>query len=446
MKNLLMICHDFPPTMVGGVIRPLKFAKYLPEYGWRPIVLTCHDGAAVVTDDSLLEEIPPQVEVVRTPPYLPKWLFRSARAIDRESKEPGDGELRHGDFFTIRAGRLKSTALEWLRMYALVPDRAVLWKPSALKHARQIFRSAKIDAVYTTAPPNSAHLVGLALKKRFGVPWVADFRDHWLGNVTYYAQLRNRLRRFREARMEGAIVRAADWIVSATEEATREFQERYSQEARKFQTLTNGYDDMDFLGTHADTNGGPVFRIRSFGSVGKGRNIAALLSALKSFTLRNPDLSWKIEFFGLFGYDRDLWRRELGEHAVFAGNIPHRQVPGEMRKASLLLIVQGGGNSGGSARFAVPGKLYECGRAGVPVFGLVDEGPTGDIIDSYGLGYVCRLNDEPGMVKILEDAMRRWQADGATTRAHVPPQFQRFERRVLTGQLAVLLNGGTVPS
>jgi glycosyltransferase involved in cell wall biosynthesis len=440
MKTLLMFCHDFPPTMAGGVLRPLKFAKYLPGLGWRPVVVTHRDEMAPMTDDAMLAELPPQALVLRTPPYVPRLLLATAR---QSAPAPAAGAAAA----PARAGvaaRLKravaGAGVSALRTYWLVPDRAVLWSRAALARAEAFLQTDRAHAVYTTAPPNSTHLLGLAMKRRHGLPWVAEFRDHWVGNEGYYPHLRHPYRRWREERMERSVVEAADWVVSATEPATRDLARRHPRHAAKFVTLSNGFDEADFAGSDGVPMDRETFRVRSFGSVGAGRPVEGLLEGLRRFAARNPDVPLRMEFFGQFGHDRQPWSEALGERVSWHGAVPHEQVPAGMRAAALLLVVQGAEQMGGSDTFAVPGKLFECARAGRPILGLVGSGPTRDLIERHGLGWTCPVDDAAGVEAILERGARAWRQGGAEPSAGADEFRRRFDRRSLTQDLVRLLD------
>ena len=85
MKNYLLISYVFPPTGGVGAQRALKFAKYSPEFGWRPVVLTPDQASSSLRDPGLLADLPPDLIVERLPSLEPASsgeISTSLRAAD----------------------------------------------------------------------------------------------------------------------------------------------------------------------------------------------------------------------------------------------------------------------------------------------------------------------------------------------------------------------------
>ena len=170
MKEVLIISYYFPPLGMGGVQRPAKWAKYLPEFGWKPVVITVKDIVYYAYDYSILREIE-EVPVFRTesldPLRVSKW-FR----VDKNNENSGSRSKKFGVLFR-----------KFLN-YWFIPDIRILWVPFVVIKAYKILKYDKhIKAVITTSPPNSVHVAGYILKKIFGVPWIADLRDDWLFEI-----------------------------------------------------------------------------------------------------------------------------------------------------------------------------------------------------------------------------------------------------------------------
>lgn len=166
--KILIITYYWPPSGGAGVQRWLKFAKYLPQFGVEPIILTTLDGDYPAIDDSLLADVPNNVEVIRS--YTPtfKKLFSK-----QKSKTPY-GSLKIADNDKI----FKKLAV-WIRLNFVVTDARKIWNKHAVKKAIEILSDKSIDAIITTGPPHSTHLIGSKLKKLYGIRWIADFRDPW---------------------------------------------------------------------------------------------------------------------------------------------------------------------------------------------------------------------------------------------------------------------------
>jgi len=222
-RNVLMITFHYPPSNTSsGGLRPLKFGKYLPELGWQSSVLTvptrCHES----TDDGLLQQIPSGVSVHRA------FCLDTKAALSIRGKYPG---------------------------LLAVPDRYVSWLPSGASYAIRAVRRGQVDALLSTSPVPTAHLIGLVTKRITKVPWVADFRDPWV--ETEGSEVHGRLRLSVELWLERQVVRHADRILVTTRELGDYLTERYgAMIADRVQAVYNGYDEADFngLGARADAS------------------------------------------------------------------------------------------------------------------------------------------------------------------------------------------------
>jgi len=160
MKNVLMISYYFPPLGLGGVQRPAKLAKYLPQFGWKPTVLTVKTVTYYGYDPTLLDELQ-NVEIVRTGSLDPLRVFQWRKNISSASPRIGEG-------------------LYWkFSNWVFVPDSKILWLPFAWATASRLMNQKQIRVLWTTAPPYSSHVLGLWLKLWKKSFWIADFRDDW---------------------------------------------------------------------------------------------------------------------------------------------------------------------------------------------------------------------------------------------------------------------------
>ena len=215
MKQVLVIANLFPPIGGGGVQRTLKFVKYLPGYGWHPFVITSKANNRRVIDHSLAAEIPEEVIVHRT----------NALGL------PG-----------VLPWRLRNIIARWM----LFPDEHAGWIPFALKTGQNIFNNAPIQAVYSTSPPVSNHLIAKKLVETYSLPWIADFRDPYIGNIM--PRFPTQYHRAAAERLERAIVQRSALVLTVGAPMQNMLQCRYTESPReKFISLPNGYDPDDFL-------------------------------------------------------------------------------------------------------------------------------------------------------------------------------------------------------
>src|SRR5579863_2037050 len=172
-RKVLIFTYYWPPAGGVSVQRFLKFAKYLPEFGWEPIIITVKNGSYPYYDESLLKEISPSLRVYRTKTFEPFELYNLLRGKRGKSLPVVS--------FGAQRKTLFQSVTEYIRANYFIPDARKGWNPFAIKQGMEVLSNEKIDAMITTGPPHSAHLIGLKLKEKTGVKWIADFRDPWTG-------------------------------------------------------------------------------------------------------------------------------------------------------------------------------------------------------------------------------------------------------------------------
>jgi glycosyltransferase involved in cell wall biosynthesis len=183
MKKILIITYYWPPSGGGGVMRWLKMSKYLPELGWKPIIYTPENPDASVTDVSLLEEIHPETETLKTPIWEPYKIFRFLTGKKKSEK------FKPGYISEASGGDWKSKVSVFIRGNLLIPDPRKFWIKPSVKFLSQYLEEHPVDLIVSTGPPHSMHLIALELKKKFGTCWIADFRDPWT-DIDFYDKLR----------------------------------------------------------------------------------------------------------------------------------------------------------------------------------------------------------------------------------------------------------------
>src|SRR5450759_3605874 len=247
--RVLVVTYYCPPVGGVGVQRTLKHVTYLPRWGWQPIVVAPRDPAYELRDPSLLASVADDLEVHRTLSLEPTRLTQAARrrlgrsttGVGSELPVPSSGALpREGR--GVRQRVLRAIASIWSRAWGsvLFPEEAVAWLPSALMSALHLVRHRRIDVLYSSSPPVTAHLIAGVTKWATGRPWVADFRDPWVGNA--FAPHASRVRLGLQVRTERWIVGHADAIVVAMESVRDDFRARYPAKADRFIHIPNGYD------------------------------------------------------------------------------------------------------------------------------------------------------------------------------------------------------------
>ena len=208
MKKVLIITYYWPPSGGAGVQRALKFAKYLPEFGWEPVILTVENPDSPVDDTSLLNDIPKGTKVYKTKSLEPFELYKKFAGKKSDSKIPNDVLLNKKNL------SLKVRLAQWIRLNLFIPDAKIGWKKYAVKKGLEIIKTENIDLIFTTSPPQTVALIGRKLSKLCGVKWIADFRDPWMEIVYYQNVNRTKLTKVVDSSLEKKVMNNADTIIT----------------------------------------------------------------------------------------------------------------------------------------------------------------------------------------------------------------------------------------
>jgi glycosyltransferase involved in cell wall biosynthesis len=421
--RLLLIAFYFPPAGGGGVQRTLKFCRHLPEFGVDVDVLAPTDPKWFAVDEALLGEIPQTTTVHRTPFLGPRSSFR--------------GDALRGTSGVRRAAVHARYAYE----RALVPDKAAPWGLTAVPAAVRIVRRRRIDAIMTTSPPASVHLVGAATAAATRVPWVADLRDSWLDHPHRDYERRGlRAKRAVERRMARTVARRADAIVAVTEPIAAEMRALDARAPRKTHVIGHGVDLDDFAGI--DHSPGERFTIVHTGAFFGQRSPRAFLTGLRDLLQRRPDLRGRVRarFVGdLRPADRD-WARALGIDDAWeeTGFVPFRDAVAAQRAADALLLLIPRNNGRGDT--IVSGKVFEYLAARRPVLAAVPPGgAAAALVRAAGAGEAVDPDDAEAQSRALEALVDR-RAGAGLADIDLPDDLrERMTRRARAAELAEVL-------
>ena len=402
--RVLVLAYFFPPLGGAGVQRPTKFVKYLPRAGWTPVVVTTRARWYPARDESLAADIPSGTRVIQARELV---LLRSLSAqLER--------------FLLAPLARL----LRW-------PDEMLGWVPGATLDALHEIRRERPDAIFTTSAPYSAHLVGLLVHHRTGIPWVADFRDEWTENPE--AGRQPRLYRAASRLLERLVVRHATRVTVTTDDA------RLAGGAvadSKRTTITNGVDPDDMAGAGDRGSRGDRLRLAFVGTLYGGRDCAPVFAALRRLAERGAVDAERVEF-RVVG---NVWLSEppdAGPVAVVqTGYVDHPRAVREMAEADVLVVYLP------SESRAIVGKLFEYLAAGTPVLTVAHRHNAGArLAAEFGSGPVVEPDDAAGIELALEDLYRRWLAGSLHSgeEERRAQALRRFSRERLTRDLARVL-------
>jgi glycosyltransferase involved in cell wall biosynthesis len=343
-----------------------------------------------------------------------------------------------------RAGAFR--ALRSFQRWIFLPDAYRGWSQAALRAGDRRLREGGIDALWTTSSPESAHLAGLRLRKKHHVPWVADFRDPWVGRVTHRSPTPWHEARHRA--MEQRVIHAADRVTLVSEALVALYRKRYPEvDPGRFVYLPNGFDSDDWrrASREDDRDPGARGRERAFvllhaGQLAHRPTVHTLLEAARRVVERDPAAAHDLRLRFLGGNEEIGMQEEarygLGPMLEIQPSRPHIQSLAEMSRASALLLL---GHGGAADALLYTGKIYEYLSSGRPVIAILDEGPAADLIRSTAAGIVFRPGDTQAVAAALENRLQAWRA-GKDQAVPIPPdRLASWERRKLSYQAAGIL-------
>ncbi|MBD8531342.1 glycosyltransferase [Massilia sp. CFBP 13647] len=402
-----MVAFHFPPQRgSSGVQRTLAFSRHLPALGWQPAVLTAHPRAHASRGQEQVGEIPPDLPVER------------AFALD---------SARH---LSIRGRYLGALAL---------PDRWVAWCLGAIPAGLRMVRRLRPAVIWSTYPIATAHLIGLALHRLTGLPWVADMRDPMI-DAGYPS---GRAVRAAFGWIEARTIRHAARVVCTTRGALAAYRDKYPDaDPAKFVMIENGYDEDNFTGAQAAAPAGaarpllllhsgiiypserdPVPFFQALATLlAEGKVSAATLQVRLRAAVHDAYLGALIDQYG------------IGAIVSLAPHLPYREALSEMLAADALLVLQGA-----NCNCQVPAKLYEYLRARRPILALTDAaGDTAATLRSAGIDTIGPLDEPQRIAAVLLDFLARVPAGSVVLPAD--DVVLGASRKARAVQLAALLD------
>lgn len=411
MKNVLIITYIFPPMAGSGVQRTLKFIKHLPQFGWQPEVVTIKPYVWNMSDSDMIGEVPKSVGVHRCHSLEIRRLPASLRSIF--------------DLHTISR----------VRHLFEVPDHCIGWLPFALLAAKDIMCTKRIDLLYSTSPPCTTHLIAYAIKKKYRIPWVADFRDPWTHHPRFEFRV-PRVYRKLVRRLETAVVNYADKIVMGTETIATDLIMTYGDVVHsKIAFVSHGFDEADFSGANKCLpENQHCFKIVYTGDIElMGEGIRPLLYAFRRCVKDRAieTRSWQLQLVGESGEHVAQWISELklGNRIQLPGYVSHKEAIAYTLGADVLVAYSWGRN-------IIPAKVFEYLRAKKPILALSMEGDAlTRLIQDSGAGIVVPLDDEDLIAEALWDIYKGVIEGNGKLQAS-EKFIAQFERKKLTEKLS----------
>jgi Glycosyltransferase len=389
MNRILIITYYWPPSGGAGVQRWLKFSKYLPQFGWEPVILTVDPEFASypAIDHSLEQDIPAGIKVYRT--RATDW-FR----IYGKSKVPSAGFAKNSDS-TIR-GKIS----RFIRGNFFIPDPRKGWNKFAFGKACEIIEKEDIRNVITTSPPHSTQLVGLKLKEKFpGIKWIADLRDPWT-DIYYYSKFYPSLfSRKLDHYYEKSVLEKSDKVITVGKTLKNSFSLKNKINENKITVITNGFDESDYTGV---TSIRPDKLIITYvGTISESYPVTGLIGALKD--LHEKKVDFTIRIIGDLSQNiRNLITSEIPASCVeFTSYLDHSHAVQSIINSSVVVLIIPDHKSN---KGILTGKLFEYLASGVPVLCLGPaDGDAAEIIDRAKAGATFGYDDIEGISAFLSN-------------------------------------------
>ncbi len=433
MRKVLIITYYWPPSGGGGVQRWLKFVKYLTKCGYEPIVYTPENPNAPANDASLEKDIPSGLTIIKQPIKEPYQLYR---AFTGRSKNENPGAA----FASSKQNNAIEKIANWIRSNFFIPDARILWVKPSVRYLTEYIQKHHIDLIVSTGPPHSMHLIGMKLRKKFGIPWVADFRDPWTGIDYYDELLLSSMADNKHKRLERQVLQTADHVITVSEANKEEFNQMGFDH---ISVITNGFDPDDLKTDQVVPD--KKFSIAHIGTFMYNRNPEVLWEALKQLTGENPELAKDLEIKLVGKIDQriieHIKKHDLEKFLKQTDYLPHDQAIRELKESQLLLLVI---NKTGNSKGMLTGKVFEYISSGRPVLCI---GPKSSDIERLlketHSGMLSEMNDL-GCLK--ENILHFYDTFKKGVLVTQPKNLENYSRENLTAQLSVIFDSLTTPT
>ena len=414
MGKVLIIAYHFHPDLEVGAVRSIKFAKYLSNLGWKPFVVTIDTKYIPRQDHSDLNF---ECEIVRTSkwPTPDDFYLRAKSLIRGRRKLNNDGAANLGKKINLDTPEytvLSNKSPLCKRLFnslSATPDERIGWLIPAAYRSIRVIKKEKIDIIYSSGPPYTSHLVAYLAKLFTGKKWIADFRDPWTTCIRLGSHF-NALSTWIEKRMERAVISRADHILTATPAIAAQLSDIYPKAiSSKCTTVHNGFDEEDFYGKKKET-GKDKGRVNFLyaGTLYLGRDPSPIIQAIGELILdgRISKSEIKLEFVGNFEFGDSTLRGTASKYGledivIFSPPVDRSKYFDLILNSGVLILMQSD-----MAKPQIPGKTYEYLATGNPIFALVPDGATSDLLSDFNHALISDPGDKERIKECIINLLR----------------------------------------
>ena len=428
-NKLLIITYYWPPAGGPGVQRWLKFVKYLPDFGFQPIVYIPENPSYPIIDENLLSEVSNETIVLRNKIIEPyQWASFLSK---NKTKNISSGIIPNNKKQTIL-----DQVLLWIRGNVFIPDARVLWVKPSVKYLEKYLSENGITTIITSGPPHSLHLIGLELKQKLNVRWVADFRDPWT-TIGYHKALK--LLEFaanKHKQLENKVLNNADLILVTSPSTRAEFKKITS---KPIEVITNGFDVEKIGNQIVDKK----FSLAHIGSFLSERNPRILWESISELIRENPLFAshFQLKLIGAISQEvlDSIALFQLQNYVNNLGYVSHDEAIVHQKKSQVLLLIE---INSEDTKSIIPGKLFEYLVSERPIIGV---GPKGcdfaEIIIDTNTGVFVDYSEKEKLKNYIANYFSLFLEGNLKSNG---VGLQKYSRKNLTEKLANLLNRKTL--
>lgn len=432
MKKVLIITYYWPPTGGAGVQRWLKFSKYFRQFGWEPVIYTPSNPDFPINDNTLLKDVPADLTILKTQITEPYDIYRKIMR-KKKTETVNQGFLSEG-----KENTFLQSAMIWVRGNFFIPDARKFWIKPSIVYLSDYIQKNRIDAVISTGPPHSMHLIAMGLKQKFNIPWIADFRDPWT-QIDFYSQLK--LSSFADAKhkkLENQVLTQANKVVTVSPSCAKDLEKLGN---RKVDVITNGFDTDDFSSAAigVDSKIADGFMFHHTGALNKDRNPYTLWKVLGDLCKENIELKKDLilKFTGKTDAIVFEHLKQQGLEANFQKleYMPHSEVVKSMVQSPILLLpLNNTPNNAG----VLSGKLFEYLAAKRPIFGVgLPNADAASILQETQAGVMVDFDDYEGTKKHVLSLYDQYKSNTLKIQSN---SIDKYSRENCAGSYAKFLN------
>ncbi len=388
MKKILIITYYWPPSGAIGVHRCLKFAKFLRNYEWEPIIYTAKDAQYPYLDSSNFKHIPEGITVLKRKILEPFNLFKLFSGRKKTSVLTNPVQVRD------KKQKFVDKLSIWIRGNFFIPDARSLWIKPSVRYLSKYLKENKIDAILSDGPPHTNTAIACKLSRKFNIPWLADYQDPWT-QVDYYKEfMLSNFADKKHKKMEQEAFQTAKKTTIASPTWKKDLE---SIGAKNVDVIFWGYDEDDFVGIEAQKQ--DDFVISHAGLFGHDRNPTDFFKALKDLMSENKLFAdkLKLKLAGPIDYfvKQAITEADLDQNTELLGSIPRNDALQLTVNSSILLLPL---NKADNVQGRIPGKLFEQMRSNVPILCFSPKGTdVENIINETKTGKSFEYSDYQGI-------------------------------------------------